>query len=97
MSSLAVALAAVAAAAVQAAQPAAPATYKPTATAHHDACGPQIDPQFARYVPPAPSADGKNPLLRLISSPDESFAVETFRSRTAGACFRALRRVDFAH
>jgi hypothetical protein len=93
MSLLAVALAA----AVVGPSPAAATPYKPVVAAPHDWCGPQIDPQFTRYVAPAPSADGKNPLLRLISSPDSSYSIETTQWRTTRACLRSLRHVDFAH
>ncbi len=31
-------------------------------------CGRQLDPSFVHYVPPAPGS-GRNPLLRLVSSP----------------------------
>jgi hypothetical protein len=92
MSLLAVALAA----AATASSPAAPATYRPVASVHHDGCGPQIDPEFARYVPPAPLADGKNPLLRLISDPGDSYSVGEAHWRTTRACLRDLRQVDFA-
>jgi hypothetical protein len=39
------------------------------AAASERACGPQLDPQFVHYVPPAPSS-GDDGLFRLISSPE---------------------------
>jgi hypothetical protein len=88
MSLLAVALAAV----VVAPSPAAHATYRPVATPPADRCD-YIDPQFVQFVPPAPLADGRNPLLRLISSQDESFVIQTFQKKTL-ACGQSLRRTD---
>jgi hypothetical protein len=41
----------------------------PPAATSSSSCGPQIDPQFVHFVPPAPSA-GSDGLFRLISSPE---------------------------
>lgn len=46
-----------------------PPARSPLGIAQNDgACGPQIDPQFVRFVPPAPS-QGSDGLFRLISAP----------------------------
>jgi hypothetical protein len=53
-------------------------------------CLPQMDRQFVRFVPEAPSS-GPNPLFRLISgSQDESLTFGP--SRVAGACIHPLVR-----
>jgi len=52
-------------------------------------CGRQFDPQFVRFVPPAP-ASGRNPLLRLIAGPGEAVRLHDL----PGSCKRMLTRDD---
>jgi hypothetical protein len=66
---------------------------RPAAVAAHDSC-PSIDPQFVRFVPPAPSEKG-NPLLRLISSETQVQAAAMTPRARQESCLQALRHVDF--
>jgi len=52
-------------------------------------CGRQFDPQFVRFVPPAP-ASGRNPLLRLIAGPGDPVRLHDL----PGSCKRMLTRND---
>jgi hypothetical protein len=54
-------------------------------------CGRQFDPQFVRFVPPAPSS-GRNPLLRLIAGRDDAVRLHDL----PGSCKRMLTRNDTA-
>jgi hypothetical protein len=96
MSSLAFILSAAVATAVAAPRAVQPIA-KPLASAAHDACGPQIDPEFTHYVATAPSVDGRNPLFRLASSPDNADAIAQPWRWRPNVCMRALRRTDFEH
>lgn len=50
----------------------------------------QIDPSFVRYVPPAVSAKGGNPLFLLISLGQQ----DGFRPRPGLGCVRAIQVRD---
>jgi len=59
----------------------------------HMMCGPELDRQFARFVPEA-VATKTNPLLRPVSSsPTGAAAGEP--AHGAGACMTPLTRTDF--
>ena len=60
-------------------------------------CGPQFDPQFVHYVPPAPAA-GHDGLFRLISSPASQTNDEAlFVSRRTGCVRMGLTRYAPPH
>ena len=52
-------------------------------------CAARFDPEFVRFVPPAPSS-ARNPLLRLIAAPDDS----AFAPGAGASCKRMLTRYE---